>query len=67
MDTLNAFTEENMQQFAKRFSGLSARMKVNYIVALGLEGFTVAEIESITKKPSEQVEALLVYAGVVKQ
>lgn len=67
MDTLSALSEADMDLLQKRFANLAVQTRVNYIVALGLEGFTPDEISSITHKPVGQIEILLVHAGVIGQ
>lgn len=65
MDTLNSLPAEAMKATQDRFKKLKPQEKVNYIIAMGIEGFTPQEIELLTERTPEQIEALLVHAGIV--
>lgn len=67
MDTLNSFNKDDFDYFVKRFRGLQSKVKANYIVAMGLEGLTTSEIKLLTGKSENDIEAVLIYAGVVSQ
>jgi len=65
MDTLDSFTKEQVGHLKARFKGLNAKLRINYIIAMGLEGFTPEEIRALTEMESDDIEEILTLAGVV--
>lgn len=65
-DSLETLTGEDIVRMHSRFSGMTVKGRVHYVIALGLEGFTPAEIHCITGTSKDWIVDVLEKAQVCR-
>lgn len=65
-DALDVLSDEALEQEQERFWKLTRKQRTEFVIAMGLEGFTPSEISTMTKLPTLYVQSTLLKAGVYR-
>lgn len=66
VDTLETLNTGDIVRLNNRYNKLSRQQQVNYVIGLGLEGFTINEIATITGGTQKNIGIILQYAEICK-
>lgn len=65
-DTLNILNEQVFDHMHQRFTSLKGKARTSFVIAMGLEGFTVDEISTMTNMSQYSIYNILQQADVIR-